>query len=207
MPKGNPDPVAQTIFSPDEKIPLYYNDIENHILLSNDENIKKNSRINEYTIFSRFEKIATNQSAIKTYKHFLMNGASFAKEISKETEISLASAYRAIEALSDMDLVRPLKVLSLRKASGPAPILHGLHDTTEDEEYAAASRYMKSRKRIYSQVEKIVQLTLDKVEDNGISFKDIIHIAKRNHNTQFKFMDIANLAALEYQERNIKVWR
>jgi len=207
MPKGNPDPVAQTSFSSDEKIPLYYNDIENHILLSNDENIKKNTRINEYAIFSRFEKIATNQGAIKAYKHFLMNGASFAKELSKACNYSLATAYRAIESLKDLDLIIPLTILSLRKAAGPSPTLYGLHDSTKEEEIKAGNRYLKTKRKTYRQVQEIVQLSLREAENQEIQFQKICFIAKKHNNKNFHFLDIAEQAALEISEMEYKVWR
>jgi len=203
----NPAPVAHPTFSPNEKIPLYYNDIENHILLSNDENIKKNSRINEYTIFSRFEKIATNQGAIKAYKHFLINGASFAKELSRACNYSLATAYRAIESLKEMDLITPLTILSLRKAAGPSPTLYGLYDSTKEEEIKAGNRYLKTKRKTYRQVQEIVQLSLREAENQEIQFQKICFIAKKHNNKNFHFLDIAEQAELELKELNIKVWR
>ena len=200
-------PKSSLIFSPNEKIPLYYKDIHNHILLSNDENIKSVERAREYETFSRFEKIAANPSAIAAYKIFLQNGCSFAKEISKLCETSLATAYRAIENLSEIGLILPLSKLNLPKAPGPAPSIYGVETVTEKEVQSAVIRYKKSRSKVFTYVEQVYQRTLDEVQDEQIQYTKILYWARQIGTNGFHISYIADEAAKQLQDHGVKVWK
>lgn len=198
--------VAQT-FSFGEKVPQYNNDIENQILLSFDEKIIKTQRSREYEILSRFERIAQNQSAIQTYKYMLIIGCSFVKEIARETGISEASAYRAKDALEELNLIVPITKVKLRRTNGEKPILWGLADVSDKEIQEASKRYMRSKNKAFKYVDQLYQRTLQEVQNEEIQYNKIATLARNMGNTLIHFIDNANQVEEMLKEKGIKVWR
>ena len=193
------------IFSRNEKNSLYYNDKDFTILLPYGEKKEKKARAVVLEFFSRYEKIICIPATVAVYKQFLVTGASYAKELSSNTDTPISTVYRAIDQLRDSELIIPLTKLQVRKSHGARPTLWGLADSTEEEQNRAAQRYIKSKRKTYKLVQELVQRTLPEIQNEMVQFRKICFLARNMDSRGFHFLDLAEQAALELKDQGIKV--
>jgi len=198
-------PSDNTIFSPDEKKPQYYKDIDSTLLLPYGEKKAEIQRGLVLAIFSQYEKIVTRPATVAVYKHFLKVGASYVKELAQNTETPISTVYRAIDQLSEAGLIIPVTKLEIRKSHGVRPTLWGIEGSTEEEQQRAAQRYIKSKRKTYKLVQELVQRTLPEIHDEAIQFTKICFIAKRMGSRSFHFIDLAEQAALDLKDQGITI--
>lgn len=204
-----PVPVAQIdLVSLKESNPVYYNDIQNKLLLLKESNNLEKKRVYELEILSFYETILTKPKSITIYKFFLEHGASTVRELGKSKYGSYSYIHKIISDLTDSGFIVPYTKVKTTEKNGGAPCsVYGLPEATEKEIQNAVSRYLRSFKQIYVFVEQLYQRTLYEIKDEEIQFQKIAMLARSHGNNRFHFMDMANEVALRLSEKGVKVWK
>ena len=211
MADGTLAPVAQPsnqLLSRSDKNPPYYNKSDFQLLLSLPDKNSEMGRTREIELLSRYEKIAGRyKNTFKTLSYFYMVGCSFALDVEKNLDVDLQAVYRIIEKLVKAGFIEPVTKTRIPRKSGRKTTLYGVLDVTQREIDEAISREMRFSSKSYAFVDKLYQRTLYEVEREGIQYSKIVSLAKRQGNSGFLFIDIADQVAKKHQQNGVKVWK
>lgn len=188
--------------------PVYYNDMQNIILLSNDDNNLKIGRADLLAVLSFFENNLTTAQTLRAAQYFLKVGAACAVDLINYLKIPESTVYRIFKNLQVMGLIEPYTKLTVTfRRGGPRPVLYAIKGVTSKEIATAADRYLKQSSKNYVYVDQVYQSTLNQIIEGAIQYRKIYAIAKNAGNRGFRYQDIADLVALMHQENGVKVWR
>ena len=161
-------------------------------------------------LFSLFNNIFKSSTTGLIFLYLLEHGAASAWLLQVNLEIPEPTTYQALKRLRALKLITPEMRITRKRYSkgGPRPIVWALLTATTDDVATAVRDHHRSLSPNYRVAEKFIQALLPEIQQNEITYRELLLKAKQNLNmSKQRIRDVTELAALCLKEKGVRVWR